>query len=145
MTRGSQQRPWVLAEVVSTHRHRHSGMLWFRAINSSSIHSSFFPSQLLLLSLWKFSHCFCLSPSLCLSIWHAHFFKLTLPSKPMLSLSSKAQRGGIEWLSENFKVAGATVNDKTSDRNQNSMTCFCLNVTEKIKLIVHVYFGYINK
>lgn len=84
MTRGSQQHPWVLAEVVSTHRCRHGGTLWFRAISGASILGSFFLSSFftpistsVAFSLWNLNLHF-RSPRSPPSvfIWHAHFFKL---------------------------------------------------------------------
>lgn len=126
MTRGSQQRPWVLAEVVSTHRRRHRGALWFRAINSASIHSSFFFHPYFCCSPFESSSAVsvCLLPSVSLS--DTHFFKLKRFPRPVLRLSSKVWRGGIKWLSEDVtsKWPAKPLNDKTLDRNQSAKLCF---------------------
>lgn len=117
MTRGSQQRPWVLAEVVSTHRRRHRGALWFRAISSASIHSSFFPISTSVASPLKVQPPF-LSVCFLLSLCLKHF------PHPVLQLSSKVRGGGIKWLSEDVtsKWPGQPLNDETSDRNENRIT-----------------------
>lgn len=149
MTWGSQQRPWVLAEVVSTHRRRHRGVLWFRAISSASIHGSFSfffspLTQLLLLSLWRFDLGICLSPSLCSSVWHTYFFKLKHFPHPVLWLSSKVCRGRIKWLSEDItsKCLGQSLNDKTLERHQKNKTYFFIFVllrSTKTCLITFIY------
>lgn len=132
MTWGSQQRPWVLAEVVSTHRRGHRGVLWFRAISSASIHGSFF----FFLLFFRFS--FCCSPfegstsvsvfllSLCSSVWHTYFFKLKHFPHPALCPSSKVCRGRIKWLSEDItsKWLGQSLNDKTLEIHQKNKTFF---------------------
>lgn len=137
MTRGSPQRPSVLAELVSTHQPRCRVVLWFKAIRGASVHSSFIRLSFCCSLKSSTSGPVCLLPSV--SVWLACFFRLKDFPWPGLQLSSEMWRGRIVRLCEDviLEWLRQISEDKTKDgiRKKNFLV-FCLKGTRMFRSFV---------